>query len=201
MVDTNGKSAVSILDPLTTVNLDPEDSPWDEEMVAAMAVVAKLTVKVAVVDVALDAAMVDITTTSSITIRATTWTIKTTLKHTIIMQTYLMAMGTNGPWVPGTMIPLHINTIQTIRAHPHAGDARGLAVAWPTHPTKGLEAAWLHHPTKGLEAAWPHHPTKGLEMAWPHRPTHGAVTWRQCPPQLITLLIHLTWKYTWLSYG
>ena len=120
--------------------------------------------------------VVDITTMNNITIRATPLTVKTTLKHTITTQIHLMAMGTNGPWVPGATIPFHINTIQTIRVHPHTGDARGLAVAWLTCPTKGLEVAWLHHPTKGLEVAWLHHPTKGLEVAWPHHPTHRAVT-------------------------
>ena len=67
MVDINGKSAVSILAPLTMVNLDLEDSPWDGEVADAITVMAKLTVAVAVVDAALDAAVVAITTTSSIT--------------------------------------------------------------------------------------------------------------------------------------
>ena len=176
MVDTNGKSVASILAPLTMVNLEPEDSPWDKEMVVAMVVMAKLMVAVAVVDVALYAAMVDITTMNNITIRATPLTVKMTLKHTITTQIHLMAMGTNKPWVPGATIPFHLNIIQTIRVHPHAGDARGLAVAWLTHTTKGLEGAWLHCLTKGLEVAWPHHLTKGLEVAWPHHPTHRAVT-------------------------
>ena len=175
MVDTNGKSAASILTPLTMVNLDPEDSPWDGN--------GGRNGGRGQVDCCggrgghgfgcgngghhhneqhyYQGNPIDSQNNFE------TYHYYTNTSHGNGHEQTMGPRGNN---------PFHLNAIQTIRVHPHAGDARGLAVAWPTHPTKGLEVAWLHRPTKGLEVAWPHHLTKGLEVAWPHHPTHGAVT-------------------------